>query len=229
MDYQNGKIYKITNCIDDEVYIGSTCAPLTKRWYKHKWAMNNERDNNTKVYQHMTKIGIDKFSISLVENYPCTNKSELFRREGELTRQLGTLNMCIPGRTLQEWNEDNKEKIAEQKKKYNEENKEVINEYQKEYRNENKEQLSDKKKKWSENNKESIDKYKQKYYQKNKDNLILKSRDHYENNKEKILKKVECEVCKSIVSHTNLLRHQKSKKCLAVSVGNMNVCKGSQA
>ena len=38
--YQNGKIYQITNNIDDMVYIGSTCLPLRKRWYNHKNEMN---------------------------------------------------------------------------------------------------------------------------------------------------------------------------------------------
>jgi hypothetical protein len=35
----------------------------------------------------MNKLGIDKFSISLVENYPCTNKTELRRREGEFIQR----------------------------------------------------------------------------------------------------------------------------------------------
>ena len=31
--YDNGKIYQITNNLNDMVYIGSTCLPLRKRWY----------------------------------------------------------------------------------------------------------------------------------------------------------------------------------------------------
>jgi hypothetical protein len=38
--YTNGKIYQITNNLNDMIYIGSTCLPLRKRWYNHK---NDER------------------------------------------------------------------------------------------------------------------------------------------------------------------------------------------
>ena len=31
--YQNGKVYKLVNCVDDKIYIGSTCARLSKRFY----------------------------------------------------------------------------------------------------------------------------------------------------------------------------------------------------
>jgi len=169
MDYQNGKIYKITNCIDDEVYIGSTCTTLSKRWYEHKRKINSKP---YKIYQHINDLGFDKFSISLVENYPCTNKSELLRREGELIREHGTLNSKIEGRTRDEWNKD---------KNYNKP------EYDKTYRNIHKEKL------------------------------VEKAKEYYQKNKDRFLKKIECDICKSIVNKGYLTSHQKSKKCLAVS------------
>ena len=36
MRYNNGKIYRITNNIDDMIYIGSTCLPLRKRFIATK-------------------------------------------------------------------------------------------------------------------------------------------------------------------------------------------------
>ena len=36
MDYGNGKIYKIVNTIDNDIYIGSTCQPLSKRMAWHR-------------------------------------------------------------------------------------------------------------------------------------------------------------------------------------------------
>jgi group I intron endonuclease len=161
MDYANGKIYKITNCVDNEVYVGSTTQSLSRRFSKHKIDCN-KRNNN--IHTHFDKIGIHNFCISLLENYPCTTKSELLLREGHYIRELATLNARIEGRTNKEYYQDNKEKIAE----YYQDNKEKRTEYKKEY---------------------------------------------YQENKEKQLKKVECEVCKSIVSYTNLLRHQKTLKC----------------
>ena len=33
MDYNNGKIYSIRNTIDNDVYVGSTTQPLSKRFF----------------------------------------------------------------------------------------------------------------------------------------------------------------------------------------------------
>jgi len=64
-------------------------------------------------------------------------------------------------------------------------------------------------KEYNVDNKEKI----KEYYQKNKDEL----KEYYQKNKEKISirekEKVECEICKSIVSKKTLKRHQKSIKC----------------
>ena len=54
------------------------------------------------------------------------------------------LNKYIPARTLKEYREDNKEKIAEKIKKYYEDNKEKIKEQKKEYYENNKEKLYEK-------------------------------------------------------------------------------------
>ena len=35
-DFKNGKIYCIRNTIDDDIYVGSTCQPLSKRMAKHR-------------------------------------------------------------------------------------------------------------------------------------------------------------------------------------------------
>ena len=43
--YKNGKIYKIVNDINDQLYIGSTCLPLSKRLYNHK--KECERDGSS--------------------------------------------------------------------------------------------------------------------------------------------------------------------------------------
>ena len=43
--YNNGKIYQITNNLNDMVYIGSTCLPLRKRWYNHNAALLDDVPN----------------------------------------------------------------------------------------------------------------------------------------------------------------------------------------
>ena len=34
--FSNSKVYKLVNSIDDEIYIGSTTQPLSKRFADHK-------------------------------------------------------------------------------------------------------------------------------------------------------------------------------------------------
>ena len=81
--YTNGKIYQITNNLNDMIYIGSTCLPLRKRWYNHKKDMNN-RDMTRpprRLFQLAEQIGWDEMRIVLIEAYPCNSSDELRRRE----------------------------------------------------------------------------------------------------------------------------------------------------
>ena len=88
-DFKKAKIYKITNDYNDDIYIGSTCDTLIKRYIKHKSKMKTE---NTKLYIFMNKIGIERFRIELIENYPCEDKYQLLQRESYWIREIGTLN-----------------------------------------------------------------------------------------------------------------------------------------
>ena len=90
--------------------------------------------------------------IELFEDFPCERKEQLDKREGELIRQIGTLNKRIEGRTQKEYREDNKEKILQSMKEYREKNKEKKKEYIKEYYKDNKEYY----KQYYQNNKEKI-------------------------------------------------------------------------
>ena len=61
----NYKIYKITNSIDDKIYIGSTRQTLRKRMEGHR---SEVRKNNQKVLsQHMKGNGIENFNIELIK------------------------------------------------------------------------------------------------------------------------------------------------------------------
>lgn len=145
--YIEGKIYTIT-CKDGEVYVGSTIETLKARFSKHK----NKNQTCSIYYYIRDNYNGDwsKCKIKLYENYPCNNEYELNRREGEITRLIGTINKCIAGRTKREWCEENREKIAEYQKEYQKEyrenNQEKIKEYNKEYYDKNKETKSEKNK-----------------------------------------------------------------------------------
>ena len=78
--YQNGKVYKIVNDVDDKIYIGSTCNPLYKRLYGHKSRGKGWQPEFT-FYHHLNKVGWDNVRIILIENYPCKTMDELRARE----------------------------------------------------------------------------------------------------------------------------------------------------
>ena len=156
-DYQNGKIYTIRNHIDDEVYVGSTTQPLSKRMTAHRGAMKKETNYGRKVYKHMNELGIQHFYIELYESYPCNSCEELAKREGEVIREIGTLNKRIEGQTKKEYYEANREHRQE----YYKANKSSIKDKIKEYQKANKGKISEYKKEYTKANKEKIKEYKQ--------------------------------------------------------------------
>ena len=132
-NYQNGQIYTIRNRTDETlIYVGSTTMTLSKRMAEHRYASYT---NNIKILYSCVNGNWDDWYIELYEVYPCENKQELCKREGEITREIGTLNYEIAGRTRKEWRYDNKDKISEQQKQLYEANKEKRLIYQKQYYN----------------------------------------------------------------------------------------------
>ena len=130
-DYKNGKIYCIRNTInDDDIYVGSTCQPISKRMAKHRGYINDKKQQHRMLYVKMVEHGVDNFYIELVEDCPCDNLEQLRRREGHFIRNMGTLNKNIAGRTE-----------SERSKEYYIENKEYREDYMKQYTTENKEKL----------------------------------------------------------------------------------------
>ena len=124
-NYQNSKIYKLTNNVDDQIYIGSTYQTLTRRLNGHK--NDAIRYPDQPKYKHLNNIGMLNVDIILIEYYPCLNKLELEHREryyiGLLKPQL---NHNIPTRTDKQYYIDHKDKISQRKKQYNIDNKDKI-------------------------------------------------------------------------------------------------------
>lgn len=122
MDYKNGKIYKIVDNAYTKMYIGSTTRKLCKRFYDHRSGYKKfqlGKYDKITVFDIFDEFGIENCKIELIENYPCSSKEELERREGELIKDNICVNKIIPRRTEKEYYEDNKEKIKERKDKYN--------------------------------------------------------------------------------------------------------------
>jgi len=138
-DYSKGKIYTIRCRTDDTmIYVGSTTQPLCERLAQHKRDSKRENKKNRLIYKTIND-NWDEWYIEFYELCPCNSKEELCKKEGEITREIGTLNMIISGRTYNEYRNDNKEKVKKYEKKYRDNNKEKRAEYAKEYREANKE------------------------------------------------------------------------------------------
>jgi len=187
-DFTKAKIYKITNDYNDDVYVGSTCNTLVRRFSVHKCDARKHHDRA--LYKLMNEIGESRFRIELIENYPCEDKYQLNQREGYFIRLFGNLNMKIAGRTDEEYHQDNKEWINEKHreykkqnqdkiKQYNLEHKDHIKQYHKNYREKNDEFLKEKNRNYRETNKEIIKQKKKEYYEKNKDIINEKLRLKY--------------------------------------------------
>ena len=182
--YENGRIYCIRNNKDDDLYVGSSCQPLSKRMEKHRYDMRNKKKNNCSLYKKMNEIGVEHFYIELIEECPCENIEQLRKKEGEWIRQMATLNDQIAGRTTIEYRQETKDHKQEYDKLYSEANK-----YKK------REQAKIR----YENKKEEIKQKTNEYYHKNKDKIA-------EHNKQMI----ECP-CGVKLTQANKARHLKSK------------------
>lgn len=119
INYQNGKIYTIRYKLNNNlIYVGSTVQPLCKRFNRHIKNSYNEKET-CKLYTMMRETNdYNNWYIELYENYPCNNKEELCKKEGEIIRLIGTLNMYIAGRTLQDYKQEKRIEINNKNKEY---------------------------------------------------------------------------------------------------------------
>jgi len=106
-DYSKGKIYTIRCLNDPHVYVGSTIQSLAVRMGGHRIAY--EKNNVLGLNKEIVK-NITEWKIELHELFPCNTNQELHHREGQIIREIGTLNKQIAGRTAKEWYIDNAKK-----------------------------------------------------------------------------------------------------------------------
>jgi hypothetical protein len=141
VDYSQAKIYKITNDYNDDVYIGSTCDTLVKRFSGHKKSCTNSQKKDRPLYSLINEIGFDRFRIELLFEFSCNDKYELRQKEGEYIRKFGTLNCYIAGRTNENYKLEYKEKFDEYHQNYRDTNKHIIAQKDKQYYEQNKEAI----------------------------------------------------------------------------------------
>jgi hypothetical protein len=170
--YKNGKIYTIRNINDDTlIYVGSTVLSLYKRLSAHKTSSKDLRKKNMLLYIKMNETNINDWFIELFEDYPCERKEILNKREGEVIREISTLNKRIEGRTKKEWEEENIEQRKEYLEGYYLKNKEKIKEYSKVSYKDNKDKINERHKEYHINNKDKMNEKSKEYREGNQDKI----------------------------------------------------------
>ena len=226
--YKNGKIYKIVDVGYNKCYIGSTCESLSKRMARHRsiYLYGSEKDKGRRINSLFNDFGIENCKIELVEEYPCSNKMELLRQEGYHIRENECVNKIVAGRTLEEYNKQNAEKIQAYRKQYNEEHKEE----KKQHYKDNKERYKESNEKFRKENPEKIKAISDRSYQNNKDKILHRNKTYRQNNRDRFreytanyreknrdeinTKRKEKTVCSCGTTYrkTDTKRHEKSQK-----------------
>jgi len=222
--YKNSKIYCIKNNLNNDVYVGSTIKPLSRRMVEHKSSMKKHPDRI--LYNKMNELGSEQFYIELIEEYPCENLVELHRREGYYIRKLSTLNKLVAGRNKNEYYKDNKDAVLAKRKQHYEDNKQVVLARNRAYNEANKDTIKAKQKEWIEINKDVIAQKCKAYREKNKEAICAQHKQYreanreqisehkkqwYEAKREQLLEKHDCP-CGGKYVRCSKARHERSKK-----------------
>ena len=178
VNYLASKIYTV-RCRDDNslIYVGSTTRRLSDRFSGHK--QNSSCCSLKKYIEDNCNGDWTNWYIELHEEFSCKNKEELLKREGQVQREIATINKNIAGRTLKEWRLDNPERVAEWNKKYYDKHTNAILEQQKTYYANNADKIAEIRKEHYANNRAKIMEYKKQYYANNQE----KFKNYYLNKK----------------------------------------------
>lgn len=128
------------------------------------------------------------------------------------TYKYGLQSKCKKCRA--EYQQENKETLAEYRRQYYKDNKEVISEQHRQYRETHKEAKSKQNKQYRETHKEAIAEYQRRYQQENKETLAEQRRQYYQANKEAIAeqKRQHYQENKEVVKEANNKRNKKYRQ-----------------
>ena len=74
-----GYIYKITNLVNNKMYIGKTeSSDPFQRWKEHLNDYNKNRNEKRPLYEAMTKYGINNFTFEVIEKTENTSEKEIY-------------------------------------------------------------------------------------------------------------------------------------------------------
>jgi hypothetical protein len=93
--YSKGKIYKIIDNTNGDIYIGSTCDSLKRRLQKHVAHIIEFYNNKKKYYYRSACIIMNgDYNIELIKDYSCNNKRELELEELNYIKNTICINLC---------------------------------------------------------------------------------------------------------------------------------------
>ena len=204
--FLQGKIYKLVCKTSGDIYIGSTCCTLKERLGEHINSYTTYINTLGKSMHYKKSYEIledDNYEMQLLENFPSYGKYFLNRREGWYQKNTKCINKKIAGRNNQEYYLDNKEKIDKKNKLW------AIN---------NAEKVKIDNHNYYLNNKVHLLAYNKKKYEENKKQILDQQKQYYEKNRDKIAEKINisiiCSLCLKSISKSNMVRHQKSSRCI---------------
>jgi group I intron endonuclease len=106
-----GVIYKISNSINNKIYIGQTKSnPPSCRWNRHKYSVN--KGCNVPIHNAMRLYGIEKFTFEVL--HFCETLEEINSKEIEFISSYNTI--CPNGYNIMKGG-DNFERTEEHKRK----------------------------------------------------------------------------------------------------------------
>jgi hypothetical protein len=158
-----GIIYKIVCNETGECYYGSTQQSLNERMTCHKSGCKAWKLGNTGHSTSYDIIDRGNYSYVLIETVECENKHQLHERERCYIENNECINHVIPTRTIEEYNNDNREAQKERCRMYKQTHQEEMKKYR--------EQRKDKTNEWREANKDKIKEQTKLYRELHKEHL----------------------------------------------------------
>ena len=129
-------IYKITNTVTGDFYIGSS-KDVKRRWSQHKRPSSWKRFSNNPMYLDMKNYGTDKFEFQVIEEVKSESLKEAEQKFIETLKPTYN-NINANGLDIERYKEyqiEYYQQNRENKKEYYQQNREKRIEYQNKYHN----------------------------------------------------------------------------------------------
>ena len=173
----NPGIYKITNNITGDFYIGSS-RNVKERFFRHRKRIQWKRFPNNPMYKDFQKYGLENFTFEMIVSVP----EEALREKEQYYIELLKPTYNRVNAFMNE--EDTKKRDLEKNKAYRKAHQDDIRAKKIKYYEANKEKLRAQKKAYREIHREELKARKKDYYEKNRERLLAKEQAWRDANRE---------------------------------------------